>query len=351
MNSFLRANTRFVKFFLISALLAAPFLTQAATTSGRATFFGPIVPLACHCDTNQTVQGTGQATISAPDYGCVLQTLQNLINFGISLGVLAVILYIAFAGFQLITNGGNPGKLAKTRERLLNAVIGIAVILSAWLIVDFVMKTLYNDSSYGPWNAILADNGNHQCLVVKNPTVISVQTVVNDATSVAPGTTGNTTSSGTASNTGIFACNAARLQSEAAASGVSISDDEANKLACLAKPESTCGQGTTGAHTASGKATSAAGPWQNILGDKDSCHSLNLPACGNLNCSAAYSGGKVKPDANSQALAAQCQKAIAGLGCSVAAADCLIKADRGYSAWTGTGDGYSHAAQKACVGN
>jgi hypothetical protein len=142
------------------------------------------------------------------------------------------------------------------------------------------------------------------------------------------------------------ACDPAALQQ----ANPGLSTKEANTLACLAKPESTCGQHTTGAASSAGKASSAAGPFQILLGSKDKCHSLTLPQCGNLNCSAAYSGGKPKSDSASQQLANQCQAAVNNLSCSTAAADCLIKQGGGkYTAWTGTGDGYTHSAQSQCV--
>jgi hypothetical protein len=50
-----------------------------------------------------------------------------------------------------------------------------------------------------------------------------------------------------------------------------------------------------------------------------------------------------------EALAAQCQAAANNLTCAASAAACLVEADGGYSAWTGTGDGYTHSAQQACV--
>jgi hypothetical protein len=197
MNIFLRKNIKIIQFLLILIILIIPLLSQAATTPSRATFFGPIVPLECHC-TDQFNPATGEKDLTtAPDYGCVLQVIQNLINFAVSLGILAVTFWIAVAGFQLIINQGNPGKITETKNRIYNSVIGIAVILSAWLIVNFVMNTLYDTGTYGPWNSILAD-GKHACLEAKLPAEISVATVYSNATTVAPGSS----SSGVGTNPG-----------------------------------------------------------------------------------------------------------------------------------------------------
>ncbi len=58
---------------------------------------------------------------------------------------------------------------------LLNAVVGLFIVLAAWLIVDFVMKSLYNpdawqEGSLGPWNSILV--GGDTCVQPKTPSAI-----------------------------------------------------------------------------------------------------------------------------------------------------------------------------------
>ena len=351
MNRFISTGSRTSLIFIIGILVLAPLSTYAQTTSTRATFFGPIVPLACHCD-NQTVQGTGQQVSTAPDFGCVLQTIQNLINFAISIGILFVVFWMAVAGFQLIVSRGNPKAITDARARMLNAVIGIAVILSAWLIVDFVMKTIYNQNSvYGPWNAILA--GGNQCLVAKNPAVISVQTVANNITSVVPGTAAGTGTQVALNGNGSGACNGAAVQSAAAQGGISMSNSEANTIACIAGPESSCGQINQNYNWNGAKSSppsTAWGPFQITLKGNAKC--LNNNACqqaagvsGSLDCSKAFD---VHGNAIPGTLLTQCQTAAASLSCSAVAADCIVQASNGsYTAWTGNAD--STAKHQACV--
>lgn len=78
----------FIMVAIFSALAFAPVTTYAA----NATFFGPIIDPNCEC------VGT------APDWGCVLQTVQNTVNLGISLGVMFAVLIIAYAGFLFMTS-------------------------------------------------------------------------------------------------------------------------------------------------------------------------------------------------------------------------------------------------------
>ena len=82
------------------------------------------------CETNfpNVAAGQNQLTI-------ILQ-----IVFGI-VGAVAVI-YIIKAGFGLITSLGNPEALAKARQALIFAGVGLAIALSAELIVTFVINRL-----------------------------------------------------------------------------------------------------------------------------------------------------------------------------------------------------------------
>lgn len=150
---------------LVFCIMAfAPHQAYAAT----ATFFGPIIPPECHCDadTNGGVQ-------SAPDFGCTLAVVGNLMNFAISIGVIIFVMVCAYAGLLWMFSPMNPHNRELGRSILLNAVIGLLLTLAAWLLVDFLMKTLYNPetqaggTAFGPWNSILGDG--NQCLSVITP--------------------------------------------------------------------------------------------------------------------------------------------------------------------------------------
>jgi len=64
------------------------------------------------------------------------------------LGVIAVSL-IVYAGFIWMTSGGDDGKVATAKKIIINAVIGLVVILSAFAIVKFVFDKLLNTQAGG----------------------------------------------------------------------------------------------------------------------------------------------------------------------------------------------------------
>lgn len=131
---------------------------------------------------------------TAPAYGCVLQTVQNVIRIAIALGFALATLALVYAGFTWMTSGTSAERRSQGKNLLLNVAVGLAVMLSAWLIVDYVMKTLYDGpkSGFGPWNNILAgqssDGSSNYCVKPTKQQNITSGTV---SIVVTPGQTAN----------------------------------------------------------------------------------------------------------------------------------------------------------------
>lgn len=141
---------------LMVLVLGVVTFAPLAAFAADATFFGPIIPKECHCEG------------SAPDWGCVVQTIQNGINFAVTLGIIIFTLVIAYAGAMYMASGANPGQHKAAVKMIQNVLLGLLVMLSAWIMVDFVMGVLYDSerAGFGPWEAILADGDNRMCLEV-----------------------------------------------------------------------------------------------------------------------------------------------------------------------------------------
>lgn len=154
-------SMKYLRVLLPVLVVGIVALAPHAAYAASATFFGPIVPPECHCDA-----ATNGGQQSAPDIGCVLQTIDNAMNFAISIGVIIFVLVTAYAGLLLIFSPMNSHNRELARTVILNAVIGLLIAMSAWLMVDFIMKSLYNEK-FGPWYSILG-SGN-QCLSVITP--------------------------------------------------------------------------------------------------------------------------------------------------------------------------------------
>jgi len=66
----------------------------------------------------------------------------NLIQWLI--GVITVLfgVLMVIAGFGLVTSGGNPSALQSAKDKFINALVGFLIVLSAWLLIDTIMRSL-----------------------------------------------------------------------------------------------------------------------------------------------------------------------------------------------------------------
>ena len=287
--------------------------------------------------------------------GGLLQLIQNLMNASISLGVIVITLVIAYAGFLFIMSPTNPENRSKARGMIANALIGFIIVLSAWVIVDFIMKILYNDKgTFGPWNKILAVDNPTLCIAVQEASQISglpgiFSLPINSvgigggASSGGGGTGGGAGGPPTPATRGI--CTPAGLQKYGWPVAL------APKMSCVTKYENTSCNASAPSGTdigADGRSVSIGLFQVNI-----SANDLNSPACTALNggqplnCTNAFTGGAYTGSNHSTRvrdarLYDVCRAAASNPSCNTAEA-IKIYQKQGIKAW-GT------AAQKNCDG-
>lgn len=68
----------------------------------------------------------------------------NLIGTFISYLGIIVVLIVIWAGFKWMVSGGKEEKVKDAKMTLINMILGLAVILSAYSIVNFVIKSISN---------------------------------------------------------------------------------------------------------------------------------------------------------------------------------------------------------------
>jgi len=69
-------------------------------------------------------------------------TIASIINVAMGLlGIIAVAI-ILIGGFQWMTAGGNEENVDKAKKRIIQGVIGLAIILASWAIARFVLESL-----------------------------------------------------------------------------------------------------------------------------------------------------------------------------------------------------------------
>ncbi len=87
-----------------------------------------------YLDTVQTSAGLTDAPLE--------ETLGSLINVVLTILGIVLLLIIIYAGFLWMTAGGETDQTEKAKDWMLNAVIGLIIILAAYAISSFVISAL-----------------------------------------------------------------------------------------------------------------------------------------------------------------------------------------------------------------
>lgn len=83
----------------------------------------------------------GSQTLTGP--GGLIYRIISLLLFVV--GGLAV-LFVIIGGYQYITAAGNEEQSEKGKKTLVNAIIGVVVIVLAWVIINVVVNTISGSS-------------------------------------------------------------------------------------------------------------------------------------------------------------------------------------------------------------
>lgn len=68
--------------------------------------------------------------------------IQSIINLVLLIAGIIALVYLVFSGISYITAGGDAEKATSARTGIVNAVIGIAVIIAALAIFNFIIRRI-----------------------------------------------------------------------------------------------------------------------------------------------------------------------------------------------------------------
>ncbi len=140
MTSFLRYSLYGAMSLLIALSAFSFFVSPASaqlgdpvpTTTGSDS--GPLTADDLLSDDFTSATGLGSADLES--------TAGNLIRVVIGfLGIIAVVVTL-MGGFKWMTAGGNDDKVAEAKRMLIAGLVGLAIILTAWAITEFVIRSI-----------------------------------------------------------------------------------------------------------------------------------------------------------------------------------------------------------------
>ncbi len=113
---------------------------------------GGLVPCGRNCDDSET-EINEQAPCTFCHFLVLFKRIVDFVMKDIAFPVL--ILMIVVGGIMFLTSSGSEKQLTKAKEILKSAVIGLLIILLAWLVIDIVINVLTNgEGPFQNWNEI-----------------------------------------------------------------------------------------------------------------------------------------------------------------------------------------------------
>jgi len=136
---------KILSFLAVLFLLVMPLFVDAenpsAATKAKQT------GITYECGDNPLPGQSGTPTAGNCDFYDLIAATNKVVKFGTTLAVSLSVVVLAWAGFNYMISGDNPGKRTEANKMLKKVLIGIAVMLSAYLIVDLITKALLNSSA------------------------------------------------------------------------------------------------------------------------------------------------------------------------------------------------------------
>lgn len=84
--------------------------------------------------------GTSCLVDNIPTLQCVIPLFQNIVFWAIALSGITAVIFIIFAGFKYITSRGDAKQVEGARKTLTFAIVGLILVLSAFLIIVLIGK-------------------------------------------------------------------------------------------------------------------------------------------------------------------------------------------------------------------
>ncbi len=123
--------------------------------------------------------GNFKTTINDPDvpYTSVDSAIGSIVNAVITIAEVAFILLFLVGGIMYLTSTGNEEQAGKARKLIIDAVIGLIIVLSAWAVSTWILGKLKGDDTE-------ANSGSNSELTDPGVPVLTDSIPTNDSTTL-----------------------------------------------------------------------------------------------------------------------------------------------------------------------
>lgn len=137
---------KIIFYILVLAIILLPSFAFAAINSvGLGALKGPLIS----CTGFYSTSTSGMSTLPQCTSLCdLIQTAANVIYFGISVALFIIMpILFVWGGLMFMFSRGKPEGISKAKSILTGAVIGLLIVLGAWLIVNTVVTVLFGSNN------------------------------------------------------------------------------------------------------------------------------------------------------------------------------------------------------------
>lgn len=83
---------------------------------------------------------SGGANVSALCTGTIEGLIKTVLNTALFVAFVAALVYLIWGGINWIMSGGDKEGTAKAKEKVTSALIGLAVVLGSWVLINIVIQ-------------------------------------------------------------------------------------------------------------------------------------------------------------------------------------------------------------------
>lgn len=111
-----------------------------------------VTPLVASAQLNQADPTGGSGGFANQIFGCgsgtgVLCIIQRILLFILAIAFIIAVIFLVVGGFRYIVSQGNEEAVEKAKGTITNAIIGIVVIVLAWVILTVVFNLVNTGSA------------------------------------------------------------------------------------------------------------------------------------------------------------------------------------------------------------
>lgn len=126
-------SSKFLAILLLTSLFIAGFFTAVSAQTADSSY---------GLDTSANNVDAFKSQVTAPDQNFLSTKTGNIIGVVLSFVGVIFLLLMIFAGLTWMTASGNQEKITKAKDLMINAIIGLVIVLAAYAITVFVGNRL-----------------------------------------------------------------------------------------------------------------------------------------------------------------------------------------------------------------